>query len=404
MFAAVAKAWQEKGSVAAAKAAASVGLSITAAQLDTLAAAITKTNDTRKARLLEPIQILDAIATALRDPHGIGIIHGGEANDGTQRTTLCLAYVANGALTVGVGLSRARGAGPGVTWSELQPWSRTAPEKNVPRLRTWAGRRAKDRVQLQVATKPTTKSTLTDQDALLAAVLHDPDDDAARTVYADRLLAAGDPRGEFIAIQLALETARAGSAKHAELASASAALLKQHGARWSQDVAQFTLKQRYRRGFIYEVAMRARAFLSDGERLFELAPIESVSLRGVDAGTIAKLAVSPLLAKVRALRFEGTVGNAGAKLLAAGGQLRDVRALDVLGCGIDATALVALINVAPKLTRVTVNLTERVAEVLLPIRRITVATWNKSRGTKGSAIAKLDAAGRVVSTRDEPRA
>jgi uncharacterized protein (TIGR02996 family) len=41
------------------------------------------------------------------------------------------------------------------------------------------------------------------KDALLAAILADPDDDEARRVYADALIAEGDPRGDFIAMQLA---------------------------------------------------------------------------------------------------------------------------------------------------------------------------------------------------------
>lgn len=39
---------------------------------------------------------------------------------------------------------------------------------------------------------------------LLQAVLDAPDDDGPRMVVADALQAAGDPRGEFIAIQCAL--------------------------------------------------------------------------------------------------------------------------------------------------------------------------------------------------------
>src|SRR5262249_28357631 len=39
-------------------------------------------------------------------------------------------------------------------------------------------------------------------DALLAAVLRDPDDDEPRAIYADALEQRGDPRGELIALQL----------------------------------------------------------------------------------------------------------------------------------------------------------------------------------------------------------
>jgi uncharacterized protein (TIGR02996 family) len=46
-------------------------------------------------------------------------------------------------------------------------------------------------------------STTADAEALLAAIAAAPDDDGPRQVYADLLLEAGDPRGEFITLQLA---------------------------------------------------------------------------------------------------------------------------------------------------------------------------------------------------------
>ena len=47
------------------------------------------------------------------------------------------------------------------------------------------------------------KNVDTELDTLLAAVLAHPDDDHTRSVYADALQERGDPRGEFIALQLA---------------------------------------------------------------------------------------------------------------------------------------------------------------------------------------------------------
>src|SRR5262249_36922157 len=60
-----------------------------------------------------------------------------------------------------------------------------------------------------LAERPETASTApVVLEQLLDAVLKNPDDDRARSVYADALLDAGDPRGEFIALQL--ESAREG--------------------------------------------------------------------------------------------------------------------------------------------------------------------------------------------------
>jgi len=392
MFAAVADAWKRDGSAAAAEAAKAAGIEITAAQLDALAKTLATTNGTRKTRLLDPAQIFDAIALAITDERGVGFVHGGEANDGTQRTSLCLAFREGNSMTVGVGLSRARSAGPGVTWRALQPWSRTAPDKNVERLRKWAGTKAKDRAAFMVkATKPFGARSLGDSDALLAAVLADPTDDAPRAVYADRLIELGDPRGDFITVQLALAKTKPGK-KPDELAGESAALLEEHAAKWSRDVAQLTLKQFYARGFIYRVEMRARAFVTDGARLFELAPIESVKLRNVDSSTLRKLATTPALAKVRELELDDRIGDPGAKLLAEGGQLQALRRIDLFGCGVGHHGVEALLAAMPKLDTINVNLTERIAAVVLRYQHVVAETYTKPR-TK--SVAALETAGRL---------
>src|SRR5262249_7712243 len=63
-------------------------------------------------------------------------------------------------------------------------------------------------------------------DALLATVLDDPDDAAARAVYGDALSEAGDPRGELIALQLERERtgklSAAGDKRERELIKAHA--------------------------------------------------------------------------------------------------------------------------------------------------------------------------------------
>lgn len=96
---------------------------------------------------------------------------------------------------------------------------------------------------------------------LLAAVYSSPDDDDPRLVYADALAAAGDPRGEFIQLQIAA------SARSTEpLAPRSApdpvsaglrhqrgsALLRQHGDAWVEGVGVGLLKEGrgFARGFL----------------------------------------------------------------------------------------------------------------------------------------------------------
>ena len=81
---------------------------------------------------------------------------------------------------------------------------------------------------------------------LLAAVHADPRDDGARLVYADYLQRTGDPRGEFIALQLARHGTPAKPSKRER------ELLKQYGEAWLDGLEPFVLKsgREFRRGFL----------------------------------------------------------------------------------------------------------------------------------------------------------
>jgi uncharacterized protein (TIGR02996 family) len=96
-------------------------------------------------------------------------------------------------------------------------------------------------VLAQSAAAPKTDGVLDD---LLAAVLRDPDDDHARAVYGDALQQRGDPRGEFIALQLGPRSAAAEARERA--------LLKQHGRTWlgPLDAAIKPDSIRFARGFL----------------------------------------------------------------------------------------------------------------------------------------------------------
>lgn len=64
--------------------------------------------------------------------------------------------------------------------------------------------------------------------ALEAALLDQPDDVATHMAYADHLLEQGDPRGEFIQVQLALEDPARSPAQRETLRRREAELLQQH--------------------------------------------------------------------------------------------------------------------------------------------------------------------------------
>src|SRR5262245_43999442 len=93
------------------------------------------------------------------------------------------------------------------------------------------------------------------ESGLLQAILDEPYDDAVRLVYADHLEERGDPRGEFIRIQLKL--ARGGDGEDwAALAAREKTLLDRHFDDWAPGVRPFLSHRvsiQFRRGFLEEV-------------------------------------------------------------------------------------------------------------------------------------------------------
>lgn len=72
-----------------------------------------------------------------------------------------------------------------------------------------------------------------DKDALYRAVLDDPDDDALRLIYADCLEENGDPRGEFVRVQLELARLDEHHPRRPALAAREAQLIEEHQHVWA---------------------------------------------------------------------------------------------------------------------------------------------------------------------------
>src|SRR5437763_6998841 len=97
-----------------------------------------------------------------------------------------------------------------------------------------------------------------EQDALLAAVLDAPDDDAPRLVYADWLDENGQPeRAEFIRVQLAQEGEPAHSPRWRELEKRSRALLMGNRRKWGPAPDGLARDPEFRRGFVESVCTPA---------------------------------------------------------------------------------------------------------------------------------------------------
>lgn len=321
---------------------ASLGLEVDAASLARLRAALIEANGARRARLLGEDDVVTTVREALGNPTGLSIRHGGEGSDSKQETTLCLALVLDGRLTIGIQRCSALAPGPGRAYRELQPWSNVTPGKNALRLAAWAARAAADRTSLAIA-QPAAPPRVDRFSALWAAVLADPDDDRARAVLADAWSERGDARGEYLALRLATAV-QADAAASARADALEAA----HGTEWTADVRQLTTKQRFSRGLVDEVEMRATVFAQHAARLFELAPITGLVLRGADLAALRKLTAQPLLGRVRRLALDRNVGDAGARLL-AGAAIGGLRELALDHCGFSTTGYRLVLDRVPAL-------------------------------------------------------
>ena len=151
---------------------------------------------------------------------------------------------------------------------------------------------------------------------LLAEVLADPEADAPRMVYADWLTQAGDPRGEFIALQL--ERDRLGEGAPAQLAERKAELLKKHKKAWVGEFACTRIeygfegggdyvrgtptKCHFRRGFVDSVDMQVFDFIRNAPGVFAREPLRRYH---PTSGSVTQLfAEGTALERLRVLDFQ----------------------------------------------------------------------------------------------------
>jgi uncharacterized protein (TIGR02996 family) len=79
------------------------------------------------------------------------------------------------------------------------------------------------------------------KEALEAALVENPDDVATHAAYADLLSEQGDPRGELIQVQLALEDPKLSAKKRRDLAAREKELFDEHDRTWYGSLAPYIL-------------------------------------------------------------------------------------------------------------------------------------------------------------------
>jgi len=120
-----------------------------------------------------------------------------------------------------------------------------------------------------------------EEQRLLAAVCATPDDDAPRLAYAAWCDRRGDPRGEFIRVQV--ELAKFGrntdSNEWQSLDRKSWRLLDVSKNAWLAPIVDIASDPEFHRGFITQVTMRAQEFLEKYKLLYSTAPIQHITLK-----------------------------------------------------------------------------------------------------------------------------
>ncbi len=147
---------------------------------------------------------------------------------------------------------------------------------------------------------------MSDHDALLLAILENPDDDAPRLVFADYVQESGDDdRAAFIRDQI--ELAKTPDWEPFAARWRRRAIEEQAGDRWRSTLPwhdSWSPRHPFRRGLGYAIKTDAvRHLLEHGDALFASAPIGELHLPGGSMQEYEEFARRPWLSRVRSVRF-----------------------------------------------------------------------------------------------------
>jgi uncharacterized protein (TIGR02996 family) len=109
-------------------------------------------------------------------------------------------------------------------------------------------------------------------DAFVEAILEAPDDDAERLIYADWLTEQGDPRGDFIRVQIHLARHPDDPQRFAWVKEEKR-LLKQYGPDWLGPLGAHIADWQFQRGFLAGVTIDTDFFLRSVRELFAAHPL-----------------------------------------------------------------------------------------------------------------------------------
>ncbi len=178
---------------------------------------------------------------------------------------------------------------------------------------------------------------MTTDDALFRAILDNPDDDTVRLIYADWLDDHDDAdRAEFIRVQIAL-TDTAGP-RRADLHARERELRGAHEDEWTAPLRRLVSGWDFRRGFVDEVRVEARAFADRADELFLRAPLQRLALYWradpphERARFVSVLTGCPHLRRLHTLDLsDNYLGSVGVRALAVCEHLTRLTSLNLAG-------------------------------------------------------------------------
>jgi uncharacterized protein (TIGR02996 family) len=179
---------------------------------------------------------------------------------------------------------------------------------------------------------------MTTRRALLQAVLDAPDDDLPRLVFADWLDDHDESdRADFIRAQIELSRTPEDSPRFEQLrrqTNTQPRTMRQD--RWLKEVPGWARhRAEFRRGFVEHVVCTAASFARRGARLFDNAPVRSVTLTAF-SNQVGLVATVPYTSRLRALtlnaeRYEERLTPAEIQQLAASPHVANLEMLNLVG-------------------------------------------------------------------------
>jgi uncharacterized protein (TIGR02996 family) len=183
------------------------------------------------------------------------------------------------------------------------------------------------------------------QNAFLQDIKEHPGDDAPRLILADWLTEQGDPRGEFLRLDVQRLRLDVGDPRRAELRRREEEVLEHHASLWLGPARRHGGTGRLRRGLLH-IDVPAETVLGESWAAWgeteEFAWVEALRVRALGGGQLAPLAGRPFLARLALLDLSGNgIDDEGGRALLASPYLARLSALDLTGndFGLTVTAL-----------------------------------------------------------------